>query len=119
MTRLIDLYGKALGCFVLAVVTVLHTVLSDGHVTQVEGVQIAIAVTTAALVWLVPVVPEWPWSKTVLGAALATLNAVATVIVNGWHSGSATETLLAGLTILLVRYLPAMSTVTPDGVEAD
>jgi hypothetical protein len=119
VAKLIDLYGKALAAFGLAVVTVLHTALSDGHVTRLEGVQIAIAAATAALVWLVPVVPEWPWSKSVLGGVLALLNVVATLIVGGWHSGSATEGILAGLTILLVRFLPATSTVTPGGVVAE
>lgn len=106
-----NVYGKALAAVILAAVTAVQAVLSDGRVTPVEWVQIAIAVVTALLVYVVPVVPAWPHAKSVIGAVLAGLNVLVTVMVGGWNSGSATEAVLAVATAVFVRYAPAQSTV--------
>jgi hypothetical protein len=79
-----SIYGKSILAFAYAVATVAIPLLSgDGHIDPAEGVAIAIAACTAALTWLVPLVPGAPWTKTAVGALLAGLQVAATVIVGG------------------------------------
>jgi len=109
LARWYSTYGKSLWAAAAMVVTVVHTSLSDGHVSTVEWLQIIISVFTAALVYLLPEHPQWTGVKTVVGVALAGLNAVVTLVVSGNWSGRWTELALAALTALLVGAAPAQS----------
>lgn len=105
-------YGKAIAAATLAVLTVVHTLLSDGRISQQEGVQIAIAAVTAFSVWLVPVL-SWPWMKTAIAVVLAVLNVAATMIVGGRDHGDLVEFVLALITVLAVGVAPAQSDAPP------
>jgi hypothetical protein len=102
-------YGKSIAAAVIFVATVVHTSLSDGHLTAVERAQIAVAAVTALAVYVAPILPQWPWAKTVLGGALAVLNAVVTYLMSGAWSGSWAQAVIAVVTILWVGLAPAES----------
>ncbi len=112
-------YGKTIVAIVAAVLTAIQAATVNGHITRLGVVQIAIAATTAVLVYIVPVVPEWPWSKSVIAGILSALNAVATLIVSGWGATTGTEIVLAILAAVFIRYAPAVSTIKPGGVAAE
>lgn len=77
-------YGKSIVAFLYAVAVVGVPLFSgDNHIDPSEGVAIAIAICTAALTFLVPLVPSAPWTKTAIGAVLAGLQIAATVIIGG------------------------------------
>lgn len=101
-------YGKGIVAALIAAYTVVQAAISDGRVTTVEGVQIAIATVTAIGVYVLPQHPQADWVKTTLAVLLAILGVVATAIVQGW---SWNELILAALTALGVSLSPAQSTV--------
>ena len=102
-------YGKALAALFFAALTAASAALTDGSVTRVEWVQIVIAVVTTLGVVLVPIHPEWTWTKTVVAALLAGLNVVVTFIANGATLSNWIEVALAVLTALGVAAAPAAS----------
>lgn len=111
LKRFFSIYGKSLVATAIAVVTVVHTALSDGHINPVEWLQIVIAVGTALLVYLIPLNPHWAGAKTTIATVLSVLNVVGTLVVaDGW-SGRWTELILAAATALGVAVAPAKSTV--------
>lgn len=93
-------YGKTIFAALVLVVTAAQAALSDGHFTDVEGVQIAIAATNAGLIYLVPNTVRYPWVKLVLAAALAVLQLLASLIIDGISSADLSALLLAALLIL-------------------
>lgn len=117
MNRFFNKYGKAIVGAVLAFVTAAQALWSDGHITQQEWVQIAVAAFTAISVYLVPVL-HYPYMKTIIAAVLAVLNVLVTVIVGGVSSGDVVEMVLAALTIIGVGFAPARSEL-PAGVPPD
>lgn len=110
-------YGKALAAALLAVVTAVHTMVSDEVVTRAEWIQIAIAVVTAVSVYLVPIW-EYAWMKTAIAVILAALNVLVTLIADGVSSGDLVQVLLSALTVLLVAFAPARSDVPPNPTPA-
>lgn len=106
---MLRVYGKALAALLVAGLTALSSALTDGRVTSGEGIQIAIAVATAAGVWLVPVIPQWPWTKTLLAGLLAALNVAVTVIDDGITVAEGINLVLAALGVLGVGAAPAVS----------
>jgi hypothetical protein len=108
-------YGKALVWVAVAALTVLASTLTDGHVNADEGVQIAIATTTAASVWLVPNLPQWPWVKTTLMVILAVLNLAVSMISGGISPQEWVNLALAGLGVLVGAAAPARSAGTGGG----
>lgn len=106
-------YGKSIAAALVVVVTAVQAVLSDsvtnGRITQVEGVQIAIAVANASLVWLVPNMPQWPWMKTALAAVLAVLQLSTGLIVDGISSADVSALIIAALMVLAPAAAPALS----------
>jgi hypothetical protein len=86
--------------------------LSDGRISDVEGVQIAIAGTNAGLIYLVPNVPRWPWSKTLLASFLAALQLLTSLIIDGVSSADMSALLLAGL-LVLSGVAPSRSELPP------
>jgi hypothetical protein len=93
-------YGKFIAGGLVLIVTAVQAALSDSHITDVEGVQIAIAGTNAGLIFLVPNVPQWPWAKTVLAAGLGVLQLLATLVIDGVSSADVSALFLAGLLVL-------------------
>jgi hypothetical protein len=103
-------YGKALSAVVAAALTVAYGALSgDQHVDPDEGVQIAIAVATAAGVYLVPLAPQYRWGKTAVAVVLSVLQVLTTVILGGLDSNEWIALALAALTVLGVGFTPAAS----------
>ena len=100
-------YGKSIIAFAFAVVTAVQAAVFDGHISQVEGVQISIAAVTAFVVWLAPRLPHAAGIKTAAAVGLAVLNVLVTVIVGGLSQADITEMVLAGLTVLGVGVAPA------------
>lgn len=102
-------FGKAIVATVASAATGIQAYVSDGHVTEQEGVQIAVAVFTAISVFLVPAMPAWPWMKTAIAVVLGALNVLVTLIVNGIDGGDITIMLVAAATALGVGMAPAKS----------
>lgn len=108
---LLKRYGKALVAVIVAALTLASSALVDGHLDAGEGVQIAIAATTAVSVWLVPNLPTvgGGWMKTGIAVVLAVLNVLTAVIVDGIDADDVINLVLAGLGVLLIGAAPAES----------
>jgi low temperature requirement protein LtrA len=110
-------YGKSIVAAVYAVAVVAIPFLSgDRHVDPSEGVAIAIAVCTAILTYIAPLVPTARWVKTAVGAVLAGLQVLATVIIGGVDSNDVVLILAAIVAALGIAVAPAVS--TPTGTRA-
>jgi hypothetical protein len=109
-------YAKTIAALFVAGLTVLASALTDGYVSTGEGVQIAVAVTTAASVFLVPNVPQWPGMKTGIAVVLAVLNLATTLITDGLSAAEIVNLILAGLGVIAVYAVPnspATTTAAP------
>lgn len=106
-------YGQSIAAALVLVGTAVQAALSDsvtgGQITQVERVQIAIAVVNAGLVWLVPNLPQWPWLKTGLAAALAALQLTTSLIIDGMSSADWSALIIAALMVLAPAVTPSKS----------
>jgi hypothetical protein len=102
-------YGKAIVAFLLAVVTAVQAQLSDGRMNTGEWIQVAIAAVTALGVLIIPIHPEWTWTKTAVAALLAFLNALVAALVGGIDTSDLTQLVLSVLTVLSVGAAPALS----------
>jgi hypothetical protein len=112
-----QVYGKFIVSFFYAVAVVAVPLFSgDRHIDPSEGVAIGIAVCTAALTYLVPLVPSASWTKTAIGAVLAGLQVATTVIVGGVDSNDVLLIAFAILSALGITLAPAVST-TGTGVD--
>ena len=110
-------YGKSIVAFVYAVAVVAVPLASgDHHIDPSEGVAVAIAVCTAALTYLVPLVPGARWTKTAIGAVLAGLQVATTVIVGGVDANDWLLIAFAVASFLGIAVAPATSSV--GGVTA-
>jgi hypothetical protein len=107
--EILQRYGKALVAVVVAALTLASSALVDGHLDAGEGVQIAIAATTAIAVWLVPNLPNAGGVKTGIAVVLAVLNALTAYIVDGIDTDDVINLVLAGLGVLLIGAAPAQS----------
>jgi hypothetical protein len=110
-------YGKSIVAFLYAAVFVaIPQVSGDGHLDPAEGVTLAIAVVTAAGVYLVPLAPGAKWSKSAIGFLLAGLN-VAAVVVLDFRIDAAEWLMIAtaALGAIGIYAAPAITT-TPEGV---
>lgn len=106
-------YGKSIVAFLYAVAVVAVPLFSgDHHIDPSEGVAIAIAACTAALTWLVPLVPSAPWTKTAIGAVLAGLQVATTVIIGGVDANDWLLIIAAGASTLGIALAPAVSPKT-------
>jgi hypothetical protein len=116
-------YGKALAAVLAAGVTVLVSSLTDGHIDAGEGIQISIALATAAGVYLVPNLPGFPGTKTGLAALLAVLNLATGMVVNGhlhltgaqWVNLGLAALGVLGVSLAPVRSLGGYVMRVPDG----
>lgn len=90
-------YGKSLAAvLVLVAIAVFQKLSGDNRIEPVEWVSIAIAAVNAVGVYLVPLVPQAPWTKTAIALALSVLQVATTVILGGF---GADEVLLVLITL--------------------
>lgn len=109
MKNILVRYGKALAAVVAAGLMVLSSAVTDGHVDAGEGISIAIAVTTAVSVWLVPSLPSAAGAKTAIAAVLAALQVAAATIFDGLSTADWVNLVIAALGVLGVLGAPARS----------
>lgn len=115
-----ETYGKVAAAIVFAGLTAAYQLASAGTAFgAAEVVQVAIAVVTAAGVWLVPVTTEAPWVKSVLAALLAALQILVTAVVGGVDGVEWLQIALAVGTALGVYVMPAESATGKVGYGAD
>lgn len=113
-------YGKAIAAVIAAALTVAYGALSgDERIDQSEWIQIAIAVTTAIGVYVVPLAPGYRWGKTAVAVVLSVLQVLATVILGGLDPHEWVALALAALTVVGVGAAPAVSSngITSPGVR--
>ncbi len=109
-------FGKALVATAYAGGVAAYAALSgDQHIDPDEGLSIVIAVLTAAGVWLVPLAPQYRWTKTAVAGLLAAAQAATVVILGGLDPNEIVLIVLAGAAVLGVGAAPAVSN---NGVAA-
>jgi len=106
-------YAKSIVTVIAAGVGILTAALSDGVVTPVEYVNIAIAIVVAFGVYLVPTLPAGPAriGKTIVAAAGASLSALVIIVAGATGFGAVTTgdwlaVALAGLAAVGVYIVP-------------
>ncbi len=110
-------YGKTIFAALVLVVTAVQAALSDGRISEVEWVQVAIAATNAGLIYLVPNTSRYPWVKLTLAAFLAALQLLVTLIIDGISSADMSALLLAML-LVLSGAAPSQSGPATSGSDA-
>jgi hypothetical protein len=106
-------YGKAIIAVVYAAATVaIGAFTGDHHIDPSEGIAVAIALCTALLTYVVPLVPSAPWTKTAVGVVLGGLQVAATVIVGGIDFNDWLLILAAVASALGITLAPAISPKT-------
>ncbi len=111
-----DTYGKSIVAALYAVAVVAVPFFSgDHHVDPSEGIAIAIAVCTAILTYIAPLVPTARWVKSAVGAVLAGLQVAATAIVGGVDGNDWMLIAAAAIGALGIAIAPATSA---NGVSA-
>jgi hypothetical protein len=99
-------YAKALTALVIAALTALASALTDDSLTSAEAIQVAIAVTTAAGVWVAANVASLPHAKTVIAGILAALNLAVTYITDGISGAEWVNLALALIGVFAVWAIP-------------
>lgn len=108
-------YGKSLTAVVTAAIVVAYQALhGDGHISPVEWVSIAIALVTAAGVYLIPMAPYAKWTKTAVAVLLAVLQVLTTAILGGVGTDEILLMLITAAGAAGVYVAPAV-TETPAG----
>ncbi|GIF16536.1 hypothetical protein [Actinoplanes teichomyceticus] len=106
-------YGKSIIAAIYAVLVVaIPLVTGDNHVDPAEGVTIATAVATAILTYLVPLAPGATWAKTAVGAVLAGLGLLSTLIGDGIDANDLLLIAASVLGALGITLAPAISPAT-------
>jgi hypothetical protein len=102
--------GKAIFAFLYAVAAIAVPLFKSGGSPGAEGwVQIAIAVVTAASVYIIPVIPQAPWGKTLVGVLLAALQVLTTAVLGGVDGGEWLTIAFAIAAALGITVAPATS----------
>lgn len=112
-------YGKSIIAALYAVAVVVIPLWSGDHrIDASEGIAIGIAVCTALLTYVIPLVPSAPWTKTAVGVVLAALQVAATQIIGGIDGNDVLLILAAIAGALGIGVAPAISprTQTASGV---
>lgn len=109
-------YGKSIISFVLAVAYLIYQKYSgDRHIDGIETAFIIVAFGNALLTYIVPLVPEYRWAKTVASAVTALGMGLMTVALNGYTNDELVTVLLGLAQFLGVAVSPAVS---DNGVAA-
>jgi hypothetical protein len=103
--------GKAViaWLYAIAVIVVPFFEGSGREPSPAEGVQIAIAVVTAFGVHIAPIIPGATWIKTAIGAILAGLQILVSVIVDGVSGNDVLMIVFAVASALGIYLAPAKS----------
>lgn len=113
-------HGKSLLAGAFAVYTVAVAQLSgDHHIDAVETTIIATAVLNAVLVYVVPMAPRWRWGKSAIGAGLAALAVLQTVLPGGVDLNEAYVVIGAIVAALGIPIAPAVSVAAGGGPSSD
>lgn len=111
-------YGKAIiGFLYFVAAAVIPQISGDGRLDLPELIGALVAFATAAGVWLVPLVPQWPVAKTAVGALLAGLNVAVTLVSD--HTLDLEEGLMIGAAVIAALGIwraPAASPLTGTAV---
>lgn len=100
-------YGKAIAAVVAAILAVVASATTgDGHISPEEWMQILLAGLTAASVYLVPAVPEWPWMKTAIAALIVAVETGASLIIDGLSVNDIVNIVIAILGVVFVGLAP-------------
>jgi hypothetical protein len=111
-------YGKSIVAALYAIAVVATPLFTgDHHIDPSEAVAIGIAVCTALLTYIVPLVPSAPWTKTAIGAILAGLQVATTLIVGGVDGNDVLLIAFAVLSALGITIAPAVSPRTATAVD--
>jgi hypothetical protein len=103
--------GKSIIAFLYALAVVAVPFIDGTHApSSVEWVQIAIAAATAITVYLTPLIPQAPYAKTAVGAVLAGLQVLVTVIDGGVSGSDVLLIVVAVAAAAGIQLAPAMST---------
>lgn len=110
-------YGKALLSLVGAIgITAWQGWSGDRHIDLREGAVVALAFGNALVVYLVPLLPDKPWLKTVAGAVVAGATALSALALGGLNYDEITVVAIAVLQALGIKFGPAASN---NGVEVE
>jgi hypothetical protein len=114
---MVERIGKAVvAVVVLVAITVFQQLSGDHRIDPMEWVQIATALATAAGVYLIPLAPQAPWTKTALAVVLSLLQIATTVVLGGWDFDEIVVTLITVAGALGIAVAPATSPVTRTSV---
>lgn len=102
--------GKSIIAFLYAVAVAAVPLLSGDHKpSPADWVSIVIAAVTALGVYITPIIPQAPWTKTAVGAVLAGLQVLVTVIDGGMTAPEYLTVALAVAAALGIQLAPATS----------
>lgn len=104
-------YAKALVALLFAAATFAASALTDGVISDVEWIEIAIAGLTAGAVWITANAPGYSYAKTAIAAALAGLNFLVGAVTDGMTGA---EWINLGLAVGAVIFVWAV----PNGTQA-
>lgn len=113
-------YGKAVAAVIYAALTAAYQISAAGGVPDATGwVQIGIAGVTAVGVYLVPLAPSAPWTKTAVAVVLAALQVLVTVVAGGVDTNELLMIAIAVFGALDIRNAPAESADSAVGYGKD
>lgn len=116
MNRFLQKYGKAIVSFLFAVgITVWQKFSGDRSIDLTEAVVIILAFGNAALTWIVPLVPQYPWAKSAASAVIAAATVATTLVLDGIQGDDLAIILATAAQALGVKLAPAESN---NGVAA-
>ena len=108
-------YGKAITSLLFAVgITVWQGYSGDRSIDPAETVVIILAFGNAALTWVVPLVPQYPWAKSAASAVVAAATVATTLVLDGLDGDDLAVILATAAQALGVKFAPASSS---NGVE--
>lgn len=102
--------GKAVFAFLYAVAAIVIPFVDAGGAPDAEGwVQAGIGVVTAFGVYITPIIPEAPWTKTAVGVLLAGLQVMTTSVLGGVTGAEILLMVAAAAGALGISVAPATS----------
>lgn len=114
--------GKSIIAFLYALAVVIVPFVDGGRsLSTAEWVQVCIGATTALGVYIAPLIPQWPWAKTAIGALLAGLQILTTVLIGGVTGSDLLQIVVAVAAAVGIALAPAQSTngvAVPWGSDA-
>lgn len=117
MNKFFQKYGKALTSFLFAVgITAWQKFSGDRSIDLTEAVVIILAFGNAALTWVVPLVPQYPWAKSAASAIVAAATVATTLVFDGIQGDDLAIIIATAAQALGVKIAPAES---DNGVKVE